>query len=63
MSDFVYEQVTGCDCCLGVKPLYWKDNENNAFVDSGGQILATIKDHTARFKVKYCPNCGRMFEA
>lgn len=52
---------TGCNCCNADKALFWKDNENNAFVDRSGDILATVKDHTIRFKVKCCPNCGRNF--
>lgn len=52
----------GCNCCLGDEPLHWVDNENNAFVNSNGEILTTVKDRTMRYKVKYCPNCGRKFE-
>lgn len=56
------EPVTGCECCAGDEALYWKDNENNAFVDSKGEIMVTVKDHEMRFRVKCCPNCGRVFE-
>ncbi len=52
----------GCDCCMGDVALYWRDGQNNAFVDSKGEILVTAKDKTMRFMVKYCPNCGRKFE-
>lgn len=54
--------VVGCECCLGDEALFWKDDENNAFVDNRGEILVTVKDHTMRFKVKACPNCGHLFE-
>lgn len=56
-----YVGAYGCECCLGDEPLYWKDNENNAFVDSKGEILVTVKDRIMRCKIKYCPNCGRGF--
>lgn len=49
----------GCNCCQSENALYWKDNENNAFVDSKGGMLVTIKGMTIRYKVKCCPNCGR----
>lgn len=55
------KQSSGCDCCQGDEALYWKDNENNAFVDSKGDMLVTVKDKTLRFKVKRCPNCGKEF--
>lgn len=51
----------GCDCCQGDEALYWKDNENNAFVDSKGEILTTVKGMTMRYKVKCCPSCGKEF--
>lgn len=56
------ENCVGCDCCTGDQSLYWKDNENNAFVDNKGDVLVTAQDHTIRFKVNRCPNCGRTFE-
>lgn len=52
---------SSCEYCEGNEPLYWKNNENNSFVDSKGEILVTVKDHTIRYKVKYCPNCGKKF--
>lgn len=51
----------GCECCNGDGALYWEDNENNSFIDSNGEILVVVKDNTMRYKVKYCPNCGRKF--
>lgn len=61
MSIACYVGAYGCDCCQGDEALYWKDNENNAFVDSKGEILVTVKDKAMRFKVKCCPNCGKEF--
>lgn len=58
---FPEENTNGCNCCLGDKPLYWMDNENNAFVDNKGEVMVTVKDRLMRFKVKYCPNCGKKF--
>lgn len=55
------KEAEGCECCIGDEALYWKDNENNAFVDSKGEVLVTVKDHVMRFQVKCCPNCGRKF--
>lgn len=50
-----------CDYHNGDKAIFWLDNENNAFVDSHGEILVTAKDKTIRFKVDYCPMCGHRF--
>lgn len=50
-----------CESCGGDAPIYWEDNENNAFVDSKGEMLVTAKDRSLRFKIKFCPNCGRKF--
>ena len=55
------ENINGCDCCLGDKAVYWKDNENNAFVDSKGEMMVVVKDKLLRFKVECCPNCGNRF--
>ena len=51
----------GCDCCKGDTAVFWLNNENNAFVDSEGEMLITAKDRNIRFKVNFCPNCGREF--
>lgn len=51
----------GCDCCEGDEALIYKDNEDCAFIDSQGEIMVVVKDKTIRFKVKRCPNCGRVF--
>ena len=51
----------GCPCCQGDVALFWANNENNAFVDSHGEILVTAHDHKIRFNVDYCPRCGRKF--
>lgn len=53
--------VKGCECCAGDKAIYWKNNENNAFIDSKGEMMVVVKDRLIRYKVKYCPNCGRNF--
>lgn len=58
-TDEKEERNHGCDCCQGDEALYWADGENNAFVDSRGDMLTTIKGMTMRYKVKCCPKCGR----
>lgn len=50
-----------CDYHDGDKAILWIDNENNAFIDSQGEIFVTVKDKTIRFKVDYCPMCGHKF--
>lgn len=59
--DQVIYRSKGCDCCTGDTALFWKDEYNSAFVDSKGEIMVTVKDRIMRFKVPYCPNCGRKF--
>ena len=56
------EENPRCKCCAGDIPLYWKNNENNSFVASDGEILTTVSDKTMRYKVKYRPNCGRKIQ-
>jgi len=56
------DENADCDCCQGDEALYWADDENNAFVDSRGDVLVTVKGMTMRYKVKCCPNCGKKFE-
>lgn len=51
-----------CEFCCGDMPLFWIDNANNAFVDKTGDMLVTVKDKSLRFKVDFCPKCGRKFE-
>lgn len=61
MSICCYIGEYGCNCCIGDNPVYWEDNQNNAFVDSKGEMMVTVKDKTMRFQVKYCPYCGKEF--
>lgn len=55
------EEQDNCDYCQGDVALYYEDNENCAFVDNEGEMLVTAHDKTIRFKVEYCPKCGRKF--
>lgn len=48
-----------CNYCNGDEAVFWKDNQNNVFVDSKGEMMVTANDHTIRFKVTHCPMCGR----
>ena len=57
----VIDLNAGCNCCDGDEAVYWQDNENNAFVDSKGEMMVTVKDKLIRFKAKYCPCCGKKF--
>ena len=50
-----------CNYCQGDEAIVWKDDQNNAFIDSKGEMMVTAKDHILRFKVDYCPKCGRRF--
>lgn len=51
----------GCECCGGDMALFWRDKENNAFIDSKGEILVTVRGQEMFFKVHRCPNCGYVF--
>lgn len=60
--DQILHEGEGCDCCNGNEALFYQDNENCAFVDSHGEIMVMVKDHVMRFKVDFCPKCGRKFD-
>lgn len=60
-SETKKDNANGCECCSGDQPLFWQNDENNAFVDSHGEMLVTAKDREVHFQVKFCPNCGRKF--
>lgn len=53
--------LPGCECCYGDEALFYQDDQNNAFIDSTGEMLVTAKDHIIRFKVNRCPRCGFVF--
>lgn len=57
----IFEILPGCPCCHGDEAVYYKDNENNAFIDHTGEMLVTAHDHTIRFHVDRCPKCGFVF--
>lgn len=50
-----------CNYCAGDEALHWKDSENNAFIDSDGEILVTVNGVSMNFKVPRCPMCGSIF--
>lgn len=54
-------QDDGCSCCSGNEDIYWKDNYNNVFVGRTGDMTVMVKDRMMRFKVNYCPKCGKKF--
>lgn len=51
-----------CEHCSGDTPVFWKDDANCAFVNSGGEMMVVVNDKTIRFKVNRCPMCGRLFK-
>lgn len=51
-----------CNYCYGDEAVFWKDEQNNAFVDSNGEMMVTVEDNLIRFKVDSCPMCGRRFD-
>ena len=55
------ENAKGCMSCHGDEALFWKDEYNNVFIDSHGEIMVTVKNQTIRFKVDHCPKCGFKF--
>lgn len=63
LTAFAARHKVGCDCCNGDEALFYQDDGNCAFVDSHGEIMATVKGHIMRFTVDCCPKCGRRFSA
>lgn len=61
MQIICYVDGYGCKCCLGDDAIFQKDDKNSVFIDDKGNMLATVKGITIRFKVHYCPICGRKF--
>lgn len=50
-----------CNCHEGDEALYYKDNNNCAFIDSKGEMSVTVEGHTMTFNIKACPKCGHKF--
>lgn len=57
----IEESGMECDYCQGDVPLFWKDEKNNVFVDSNGEIMVIVDGKEMYFSVSYCPSCGRKF--
>ena len=53
-----------CNFCnhIANKAIFWKDKDNNAFVNSKGEMIVTVNGNEAVFQVEHCPMCGRLFE-
>lgn len=67
ISDEEYQNLAAqnfgrCDFCCGDEAIVWIDDQNNAFIDSAGEIAVMASDKFIRFRVKHCPMCGRRFE-
>lgn len=45
------KNIESCNCCIGDEAIYWKDNENNAFIDSKDEMTVMVKDKLIRFKL------------
>lgn len=52
---------TFCNYCDGDEALFYKNNDNCAFVDSKGRVLVCANGESMEFQVKYCPACGKEF--
>lgn len=50
-----------CNFCQGDEAVLWKDDKNNAFVDSKGEMQVTAGGNIFQFNVRFCPMCGRSF--
>ena len=50
-----------CNYCYGDEAIMWLDDQNNAFVDSAGEMSVMAHDKLIRFNVRHCPMCGRLF--
>lgn len=50
-----------CNYHNGDEALYYKDNNNCAFIDSKGTISVTVNGYNTNFTVSYCPKCGHNF--
>lgn len=51
-----------CDCCHGDEAVFWKDDNNNAFIDSNGEMLVMVNGEEIKFNVTFCPMCGYRFD-
>lgn len=50
--------VNMCNYHDGDEAIFWEDENNNAFVDSYGEMLLTVSGHEIQFRVTHCPMCG-----
>lgn len=53
--------MVDCNYCNGDEAVFWQDDDNNAFVDSKGEMLVTVNGYEVNFDVQCCPMCGRRF--
>lgn len=51
-----------CNCCIGNEAIFWKDEHNNAFINSNGEMRVTANWQEIKFTVDRCPKCGRLFK-
>jgi hypothetical protein len=50
-----------CSYCQGDEAIFWESDNNNAFIDSKGEMLVVNNGHEVRFNVQFCPMCARRF--
>lgn len=51
-----------CICHNGDEPIYYIDENNNAFIDSNGVMSVMVQGRIMEFQTNYCPKCGKHFE-
>jgi hypothetical protein len=47
---------------MGNEAIFWKDEHNNAFINSNGEMRVTSNWQEIKFTVDRCPKCGRLFK-
>lgn len=50
-----------CECCQGDKPVFWLNEESNAFIDNKGEMSVMASGVKMKFHVEFCPICGYRF--
>ena len=50
-----------CVCCIGDEAVYYKDENNCAFVDNSGEMMVVVNGNAMTFQVDNCPACGKEF--
>lgn len=59
---YIEEKAEKCDFCQSGDSLGWEDGKNKFFVNNKGEMFVTVNDVEMKYKIKYCPNCGKKFK-